>query len=234
MSICPLILTHTPTPPQVPDKGSSDKWVTIKGPPEGVAMAKQAITELAEKGYSSVTDPDTCEGKVVVPQASRSTLIGPGGAHIKAITAHTGAQIKLPKRGDTQSGNDAVVIIGSRDEVREAKLLIKELLETGITQVTHPGMIIGRMAFPFERVGWLVGHAGHTVKSIQGNTKTKITIPKTAGQMVVIVGTQEGIAAAIKEITRVITPPEPEPEPTVDELRNDKNNEWSHVPQYDW
>ena len=82
---------------------------------------------------------------------------------------------------------------------------------------------------------------GQTIKSIQGNTGTKINTPKVGGpQIVTIVGTQAGVTQATKEIGRLINPEERK-QPSKhasggdeDEEYDEDNNNYTSTDNYEY
>jgi transcription antitermination factor NusA-like protein len=209
----------------IPGKRDSTRFVSISGNAVDILATKNQIDQLIEKGYSKVTHPDTVDSHIIVPASDRKLLFGKGGSNIKAIQNATETRIELPDRSST---SEKVTIVGKKDGVKRCKLLIRELISSGFCEVTHPGLMKKEVPFPFDKVALLVGPNGHTIKSIQGNTKTKINTPKQLGMPLIIIGTAEDIFAAEREIQNVLNPPVI----TLQDLATQTNNPWARVEEY--
>ena len=103
--------------------------------------------------------------------------------------------------------------MGKKEDVRSARLAIKELIADGFSPLTHENFVKREVAFPKDRLHQLIGAKGQTIKSIQGNSKAKINIPDRAtapaGESDVrisVVGTPEAVAQAEREIARLLIP----------------------------
>ena len=193
----------------MPKKDSGSTKVQITGPSEGVRAAKGAIDSLISKGYSTITHPGYVHDDLSVPDDKMGHIIGPSGAYIKAIQDKTKTRINLP---DKDSGSSRVTIVGKKDDVRSARLAIKELLTDGYSPLTHENFVKREVAFPADKLHVLIGSKGQTIKSIQGNSKARIRIPERSaaqGQqevLIAVVGTAEQVAQAEKEIKRLLIP----------------------------
>ena len=126
------------------------------------------------------------------------------------VCGQTGTRINLPEK---ESGSTKVVIVGKKEDVRSARLAIKELIQDGFSPLTHDNYVKREVAFPKDKLHVLIGAKGQTIKSIQGNSKAKVNIPDRgsgpAGEAdvkVSIVGTPEAVAQAEKEISRLLIP----------------------------
>jgi len=209
----------------VPNKKDGHNIVTIEGNAVDIQATKNQIDQLIEKGYSKVTHPETVDSHIIVPSSERRLIFGKGGANIKAIQEATGTQINMP---DRSSSSEKVVIIGKKDGVKKCKLLIRELITSGFCEATHPGLTKKEIPFPFAKTALLVGPGGQTIKSIQGNTNTKINTPKQLGMPLVIIGKPEDIFSAEREIQNVLNPPVI----TLQDLATQTDNPWATVEEY--
>ncbi len=193
----------------MPKKDSGSTKVQITGPSEAVAAAKGAIDSLMTKGYSTITHVGFVHDDLSVPDDKMGHIIGPSGAYIKAIQDKTKTRINLP---DKDSGSNRVTIVGKKEDVRSARLAIKELLVDGYSPLTHEGFVKREVAFPADKLHVLIGAKGQTIKSIQGNSKARIRIPERSaaqGQsevQIAVVGTNEQVAQAEREIKRLLIP----------------------------
>ena len=197
----------------MPKKDSGSTKVQIIGEAAQVANAKSAINSLINHGYSSITNPGTVHDDIHVDSKNFGTVIGPKGAYLQAIQTKTKTRINFP---DKDSNSERVTIVGKKEDVRTARLAIKELIADGFSPLTHEGLIKKEIDFPNDKLHILVGPKGQTIKSIQGSSGTKINIPdRNTSAGVTIVGTPEGIANAERQINKILTPPtlvEEEPE----------------------
>jgi polyribonucleotide nucleotidyltransferase len=96
------------------------------------------------------------------------------------------------------------------------------LITDGFSTLTHDGWVKVDIAFPSEKYGILIGPKGQTIKSIQGNTKTRINLPEKTSKSptVSVCGLPAGVAQAEKEIARLLEPLIVA-EPDVEDLANE-------------
>jgi rRNA processing protein Krr1/Pno1 len=97
-------------------------WI-LRGSPEGVAKSKA----LLEQALANAQKP-SWSGYLILPDPKTYRhIIGPGGSTINNIRKKTGTKIQVP-RG--QSEGEAVEIVGTKEGVEEAKLLILDVIKT--------------------------------------------------------------------------------------------------------
>lgn len=191
--------------------------ISIKGPKKGVKIAKKAIESIATKGFSQLLNPDMTEGHVKIPATALGDIIGPKGKFIKAIQLGTRTNIRTPDRDTSTTGSSSnllrVYITGKKGDVRNAKESIKSLIKVHWSKHTHPGQTYREIAVPAGKLGHIIGPRGQTVKSIQGDTRTKIHTPSARDENdnIVIVGTEAGIAKAQERIKKIVEEKEDEP-----------------------
>jgi rRNA processing protein Krr1/Pno1 len=196
----------------MPKKDSGSTKVQITGSADAVKKAEGAINSLISKGYSSFTHPGWVHDDILVDEKHIGAVIGKGGEYIKTIQAKTNTRINTPDKDEV---GGKVIIVGKKEDVRAARLAIKELMADGYSPLTHEGFIKKEIQFPADKLHLLIGAKGQTIKSIQGNTKTKINIPErttrtsnTAPLTVTVVGEPAGVTQAEKEILRLLIPPQ--------------------------
>jgi predicted RNA-binding protein YlqC (UPF0109 family) len=198
---------------QIPSIQRSTVWatITIRGPKKGVKTAKVAIESIATKGFCRLLNPEITEGFMSVSSKNLRDIIGPGGAFVKAIQKATETNIRIPRTdGYSKAGDKTrVYVVGSKHNVREAKDAMKSLIKLYWSKYTHPNQTYQEVSVPEDKLGRVIGPKGHTIKSIQGDTKTKIHTPPTYSNNVIIVGSESGIAKAVARIKKVV---EEEPE----------------------
>jgi len=103
-----------------PPEAKSDK-VTIRGPKDDVAKAKNMLVELSnEKQEASFTTEVRAK-----PQHHRF-LIGRSGANIKKIRDATGARIIFPTNKDEDK--ELITIIGKKDSIVKAKEQLESII----------------------------------------------------------------------------------------------------------
>jgi len=91
--------------------------VTVAGPKDGVAKAKEVVKSLVVHHYHALTHPGTTHCEVDVPEAMYSIVIGPRGSSIKHIQNSYLVKVHIPRDGD----GSAVTVIGSAGRVKQAK-----------------------------------------------------------------------------------------------------------------
>lgn len=187
---------------ELQEKGAKEA-VIIRGTAVQVQRAKAAIEMLMQKGYSKYTHPDACEGNVHVPSKALGIVIGPQGAHIKAIQQKTGVKVITP---DRSSNSERVTLLGTKEGIKRAKAAIKQLVTDGFSPLTHEGYIVEELAVPRHRFPVIIGPRGQTIKSIQGDTKASIKIPDVMddNQNVRVIGSQAAVARAVKQVQKAL------------------------------
>ena len=56
------------------------------------------------------------------------------------------------------------------------------------------------MKIPSEHHKFILGKGGNNLKQLEANTGTRINIPKTAGDLIIVVGIKEDVEKACHEI----------------------------------
>lgn len=196
----------TQTKIDVPKKDSGSSKLVISGPVANVQACKAAIESLLTRGFSSATHPGFVHDEINVDPKFYGTIIGPSGATLKALQKSSGARITMPDRRDDR--NHKVFIVGYKEQVHAARAAIKQLVSEGVSELTHEHFL--KMEFPSDKKAILIGPKGQTIKSIQGNTRTKINLPDH-GDYIIIVGSQENVKKAEREITNLLAPEEDAP-----------------------
>jgi len=202
----------TGTKIELPKDGGIRTDIIIEGSVEGCEAAKKAIKQLVTKGFSDITDPTKTDSKVAVAESKRSLLVGPGGRNIKMIQAKTNARINLPERGS----DEKVTVVGDADAVKAAVKAINQLIETGISDLTHENYIRSEIEVSRDSLKTLIGPGGATIRGLQDETKCKITVPQSnPGETVFvgILGEPEAIADCRARLEVLLAPPAPTPVP---------------------
>jgi len=195
----------------MPEKDSGSETVVLKGTLRSVRAARAILKEIESKGYSAVTHPGHTEDAILLEEDSqKGLLIGPGGAHIKAIQADTGARIIMPPPATLSL---KVGVTGSVEAVKKAKRAIRDLLAEGYSTLTHPSLVKKEIPFPREQLGTLIGKKGDVIKGITQASKChriKVSSDQSGPQTIILIGTQSAIASAEDKISRLIAPVEEE------------------------
>ena len=104
-----------------PPEGSGSDKVSIRGPKDCVAKAKQMLVELSnEKQTNSFTV------EIKAQPAHHRFLIGKNGINIKKVRDSTGARVFFPTDKDDDS--DTIVIVGKKEDVMKAKKELEDMI----------------------------------------------------------------------------------------------------------
>jgi len=119
---------------------------------------------------------------VVVKVRQVPVIIGNKGATLKAIVAHSGAEVNIEKSNRKDPLPDVPVTVsikGSPANCAVAEALIKELLAEGYTSVTHPGYVSTpyKLKSPDRDRALLVGPKGANIKKLQERCGVRIHLP---------------------------------------------------------
>jgi len=135
------------------------------------------ITQLKGKDVSTKT--------LAVPRDRHGQLIGKGGKNLNTIRNASGAEITVPKPDED---SDNVTLGGRPDEIKEAERLILEFLEkeaapnTRTAGGTRPAIPSTwretKLGVDKENLRYVIGPKGATIKYIQKQTGSRITIPR--------------------------------------------------------
>jgi len=231
----------------MPKRDSNSAKIQITGTPAQVYAARNAIESLAERGFSSITDPGKLSDDLSVEDRDIGLIMGAGGATLKAIEKHTGASIKLPERAPkpvaaaaasgkrpvpsaASSGaasTKKVVLTGQKDQVKAAKAAIRQLLSDRFTTLVESqrDWIKLEVPFPAEKIGALVGKNGSVIRHIQNSTKAQVNLPEKGAKgdesAVSIVGPASQVHAAHKLVLKLLEPAPAAPEPEEEDLATD-------------
>ncbi|XP_052899322.1 vigilin [Anopheles moucheti] len=117
-----------------PNSDAKSDKVVIRGPKEDVERAKQQLLELAsEKELSSYSV------QIRAKAQHHKYLIGKNGASIKKIRDKTGARVIFP--GVNDQDNEAITIIGKKEQVEEAKAELETIIKS-IDNIVEDEMIV--------------------------------------------------------------------------------------------
>ena len=216
----------------MPKRESASSKINITGTPAQVQQAKNAIESLVERGFSHLTHPGILSDEVTVDPKQIGVILGNKGSTLATIQQKTSTRINLPDKGSSAK-TAKITIVGEKDGVKLAKATLKQLLTDGYSPLTHDGYVKVDIVFPKEKLGLLIGPNGQTIKSIQGDSQTRINIPDktSASQYVSVVGLPAGVAKAEKQILKLLEPPAPIPDPEEEDLATDQAWGQQHTAQ---
>jgi predicted RNA-binding protein YlqC (UPF0109 family) len=183
--------------------------VTLTGTPEQCKVARRAILDIVNKGYSTALDKDLLEGYIKVHPSKFHEIYGRGGSTIRALQDKLNVRINVPKGAKGVSSTQVshrVGIVGERAAVKRAKETIALLVKQHWTPVTHPGFASVEVAVPPEQYSLIIGPRGQTIKSIEGDTRCKIHIPDKLddAEAVLVVGPAANVAKAAQRVVAVV------------------------------
>lgn len=187
----------------IPPRDSPHTNVVIEGPAAGIRKARDAINQLVNEGYSSLTHPDCYSLKIAIPEHRTGVVIGPGGCNLKRFQAMQ-VNVKIP---NASAADARATIVGEKEAVVKVRNAIRQLATYGYSSVTHPGCQHQVVPFPQEKLSMLIGPHGSTIRMIKGDTKTNIDVGKQVDRdgnvKVLLVGQPTGLAQAEKRILRI-------------------------------
>lgn len=188
--------------------------VITEGSAEGQRTARQAVLELADRGYAALLQAEGFgESSVSVHPRFLSEIVGPGGKIIKAIQTGLDVKLTIPKTDWTpktiQVGNvEPSVRLGiagdSPQNVKKAKQVIKDICAYHHHPVTHPGMVHQELYVPQEFFHCVIGTRGSEIKHIRGNYHVDVHMPSGESwcvtENVICVGRAKDVEKAISYI----------------------------------
>jgi len=185
--------------------------ITVSGQAANVQKAVHAMQELLTKGYCTlIASEDFQESDVAIHPRYVQSIIGKGGAVIRALSNHTGVKITMP---DVKApGPDGVVtkvkvgLAGSKDKVALCRNLIKDLTRYYHTPITHPNAVHEELQIDEKYYSYIIGQKGSEIKHIQNNYKVSLHMPDkdTVNQNVVIVGEPAAVEHAKTHIFKLM------------------------------
>jgi far upstream element-binding protein len=115
--------------------------------------------------------------QIQVPNDKVGLIIGRGGSTIKSIQEKTGAHIQIPQQQDGEDPNFRTISVSAsnHEAAAAAEAEINSILSGQRREPTAPQQIV--MHVPNDRIGFIIGKGGATIKDIQARTRTRIQIP---------------------------------------------------------
>jgi len=145
------------------------------------ATVSQAVTATAVASAAAVAEKEnaptqpsviTHSSTVKVPDQRIGVVIGPKGATIKMIQEKTGAKLT--------SESDSCVISGSPEQVAQAEIAVRELIDKGYTALQYEDfqehfVAVHPSAFPD-----IIGKQGAVIRKIKDELNVSVNIPNDA------------------------------------------------------
>lgn len=144
--------------------------------------------------------------------ADVSTLILNQGAAIREIMEKTGCKISIEQAPSTNAFQ--IRIQGTTDQREFAKMMVHLKLQgahsSGYSNASKPQILKQEMQCLSKAVSMIIGSEGSTIRHIQGLSMTKIFFNNNVNilgkyTIVVIIGTEEGINIAVREINQILS-----------------------------
>jgi len=201
------IRDDTDTKIDLPSESSDSDLITITGKKSNVEAARVQLENI------QLTQGNITEVVVSIPSEFHSSMIGAKGRLMKSIMDECGnVIIRFPPEG---SKSDTVTIRGPKDDVLKAK---KQLLELA-SEKRETGFTAELKAKP-EYHKFLIGRGGSKVKLLRENTGARVIFPSISDppelqHLITIVGRQEAVEAAKKDLEEKIASLESTEEMTI-------------------
>lgn len=178
--------------------------VTLKGPKEGIEVAKQRINEIVSELDSMVTL------ECIIQQSHHRSVMGAKGTKVQAITQDYGVQIKFPDRNSSADTNgdlngdseihpgDIIRITGKREKCEEAKQALLDLVP-----------ITESIDVPFDLHRSIIGQKGAGVRELMNNYDVhielspqdkKLDVIKVTGAVKNVHDAKEAIARRVQDL----------------------------------
>jgi len=181
----------------------------IEGKPEAVALAQQAVQDLIDKGFTSLSYENFKSDVIKVPTNALPDLIGKEGAIIKKIKEETKCEISMPKTsGPPGSGpkRTMVTVAGKAENVEKTKEVINDIVMYYHHEITHPGHVHEELEIEEWNYRFIIGKAGSELRHIEKNYKVRVRIPRdeTPNRNVVVVGEKRDVDRGVAYIYNAI------------------------------
>jgi rRNA processing protein Krr1/Pno1 len=236
-SFLTLIQDKTGATINMPKREGGGLGVVISGSAQQVKEAEQAVRDIRDRGYSTITHPGLESNELLLEDEKQiGRIAGKGGVYLKAIQDKSGASLQLPDRKSAQPGNK-IIILGKQSEITNAKLALMELVRQGYCEYTHPGWITEEFDFNSDYLGRLIGPKGTKIQELSSQFDVKIDTPKrdpnnkdadqgSKQDIIVIKGTQSNIDRAKEAISELLS----QSEVTEEIPAPDPNDPWQQDP----
>uniref|UniRef100_A0A4W5RFV7 Vigilin n=1 Tax=Hucho hucho TaxID=62062 RepID=A0A4W5RFV7_9TELE len=188
------IREETNTRIDLPAENSNSEMIVITGKKENCEVARVRILAI-QKELANIT-----EMEVSIPSKLHNSLIGSKGRFVRSIMEECGGvHIHFPTEG---SGIDTVTIRGPAEEVEKAKKQLLSLAQDKQTK-SHTAELKAKP----EYHKFLIGKGGGNIRKVRDSTGARIIFPTPDDEdqeLITVVGTEEAVREAQKELTELI------------------------------
>lgn len=188
------IREETLTRIDLPAENSNSEMIIITGKKANCEVARQRILSI-QKELANIT-----EIEVSIPSKLHNSLIGSKGRFVRSIMEECGGvHIHFPTEG---SGIDKVTIRGPVEEVEKAKQQLLALAEEKQTK-SHTAELRAKP----EYHKFLIGKGGGNIRKVRDSTGARIIFPTADDkdqELITVVGTEEAVRDATKELEELI------------------------------
>ncbi|CAI9616653.1 unnamed protein product [Staurois parvus] len=178
----------------LPAENSNSEMIVITGKRINCEAARDRILAI-QKELANIT-----ELEVSIPSKLHNSLIGAKGRFIRSIMEECGGvHIHFPSEG---SGSDTVTIRGPAQDVERAKKQLLQLAEEKQTK-----SFTAELRAKPEYHKFLIGKGGGNIRKVRDMTGARIIFPTAEDkdqQLITIVGTEEAVKDAQKELELLI------------------------------
>jgi len=211
----------------------------IVGLADQVVLAEQAIQQLNEKGYMSLSFDAFKEDGVSVPPFSIASIVGERGSIIQLIKKECKVEIDIPPTAKGSLVKKVKIsVAGDAAGVEKAKEIIESIALYSHHEVTHPGFSHAELEVEEWRYRFLIGKGGCEMRHIQNNYKVKVNIPREnpGVDKVLVVGEERDVERAVKYIEKILFEAEQAPkgreEPKAEDTWGDEGPEEAWMSAY--
>ncbi|XP_028650653.1 high density lipoprotein binding protein a isoform X2 [Erpetoichthys calabaricus] len=188
------IREETNTRIDLPAENSNSEVIVITGKKVNCEAARNRILAIQKELA------DIAEIEVSIPSKLHNSLIGSKGRFVRSIMEECGGvHIHFPSEG---SGNDTVTIRGPAEDVEKAKRQLLSLAEEKQTK----SFSVELRAKP-EYHKFLIGKGGGNIRKVRDSTGARIIFPTADDkdqELITVVGTEEAVKEAQKELETLI------------------------------
>lgn len=188
------IREETNTKIDLPAENSNSEMIVITGKKANCEAARNRILAI-QKELANITEVD-----VSIPSKLHNSLIGSKGRLVRSIMEECGGvHIHFPTEG---SGIDKVTIRGPAEEVDKAKQQLLALAEEKQTK-SHTAELHAKP----EYHKFLIGKGGGNIRKVRDSTGARIIFPTADDkdqELITVVGTEEAVREAQKELEELI------------------------------
>ncbi|XP_077357340.1 vigilin [Festucalex cinctus] len=188
------IREETNTKIDLPTENSNSEVIVITGKKGNCEAARDRILAI-QRELANIK-----ETEVIIPAKLHNSLIGSKGCLVRAVMEECGGvHIHFPAEGST---SDKVTIRGPAGEVEKAKKQLLQLAEE--KQVNN---FTAELQAKAEYHKFLIGRGGANIRRVRDRTGARIIFPSaddTAQELITIVGKEEAVRQAQKELERLV------------------------------